>query len=266
MIIDFHTHFFPDKIAEKAMAVLAESAKTAKIFPQSKATLEDNLQYMKNSGIDKMVALNIAVVPKQEKSINEFVINIKHPDIIAFGSVHPDSKSWEDELNKLVAYGIRGVKFHPEYQQVDADDSRWYPIYEFCTYHNLIMSVHCGYDVAYPETRRATPKMMARLSGHFKGSKFVCAHFGGMLMWDEVFNELAGKAVYIDTSMCDGWLELELAKKIVNKHGAENVLFGSDLPWGSAVNNIKYIEQLNLGTQATLAILGDNAERLLKRS
>lgn len=264
MIIDFHTHYFPDRIADKAMADLTSKAKHDGIIPYTKATQNDNIRFMKLSGVDKMVALNIAVVPKQEKSINKCVVETDNNYIIPFGSVHPDSQNWESELSRLVEAGVKGVKFHPEYQEIDADDKRWMPIYEYCTYKNLIMSVHCGYDTAFPVSRRATPRIMAKLVKSFKGSKFVLAHMGGMLMWEEVIDELAGLPAYLDTSMVDGWLKPDLAKKIIAKHGAENVLFGSDMPWGSEVKNIEYIKKLDLGSDSTVKILGENAERLLR--
>lgn len=263
MIIDFHTHYFPEKIAEKAMKVLSEEAKHDNIIPYTKATLEDNLTFMRKCGVDKMVALNIAVTPKQEKSINDCVIGTHHDDVIPFGSVHPDSPFWETELHKLAEAGIKGVKFHPEYQMVSASDKRWYPIYEYCAFLNLLMVVHCGYDTAYPESRRATPSDMAKVAKNIKNAHFVCAHMGGMLMWEEVYDSLAGQAVFIDTSMVDGWLDPVLAKRIIDKHGAENVLFGSDMPWGSAKKNMEYINSLGLTTAATESIFGGNAQRIL---
>ncbi len=263
MIIDFHTHYFPDRIAEKAMAVLAAEAKHDNIIPYTKATLEDNLRFMRLSGVDIMVALNIAVTTKQENSINECVIGTHQESIIPFGSVHPDSDAWEAQLKKLADAGIKGVKFHPEYQMVSASDMRWYPIYEYCAYLNLLMVVHCGYDTAYPESRRATPSDMAKLARNFKNARFICAHMGGMLMWEDVYESLAGRTVFLDTSMVDGWLSPKLAKRIIDKHGAENVLFGSDLPWGSAKKNIEYINGLGLSTSEVESILGGNAQRLL---
>ncbi len=213
-----------------------------------------------------MVALNIAVVPTQERSINDFVIANDNPYIIPFGSVHPDSDNWEYELNRLVDANVLGIKLHPEYQQRDADDSSWYEIYEFCKEKGLIISVHCGYDVAFPNTRRATPKMLAKLTKNFKGIKFVCAHLGGMCMWKEVFEELAGLPVYLDTSMCTGFIDMTLARSIVSKHGVDNILYGSDLPWGAADKNIKFVKNLRLDTLSTEKILGLNAVRLLKES
>lgn len=266
MIIDFHTHHFPDRIAENAMKVLTESAKCENIQPHTKATLADNLSYMDRVGVDKMVTLNIAVVKKQERSINDYVIANTNNRIIPFGSVHPDSDNWQNELKRLVDAKIVGVKFHPEYQQIDADDKRWYPIYEYCAAHGLIMSLHCGFDVAFPKTRRATPKIMAKLSKEFKGAKFVCAHFGGMYMWEDVLSYLAGQSVYLDTSMCAGYMDREIAVRIVNKHGADNILYGSDLPWGGAKENIDFVQQFRLSTSDTEKILGQNALRLFKES
>ncbi len=263
MIIDFHTHYFPDRVADKAMAILSAEAKHDNIVPYTKATLEDNLRFMRLSGVDIMVALNIAVTIRQEASINSCVIATHNESIIPFGSVHPDSPNWENELARLAEAGVKGVKFHPEYQMISVADKRWYPIYEYSAYLGLLMVVHCGYDTAYPESRRATPSDMAKVAKDFKDAKFICAHMGGMLMWEDVYDNLAGKEVFIDTSMVNGWLDPKLAKRIIDKHGADNVLFGSDLPWGSPKENIEYISGLGLSSEDMEKILGRNAERVL---
>jgi len=67
MIIDFHTHIFPDKIAE---ATIEHLQNKANIKPYTDGTLKSLTFSMKNAGIDYSVVLPIATVPKQTESIN----------------------------------------------------------------------------------------------------------------------------------------------------------------------------------------------------
>lgn len=51
--------------------------------------------------------------------------------------------------------------------------------------------------------------------------------------------------------------------KIINKHGAERILFGSDLPWDSPAVIKQKILELKISDDAKEKILGQNALRLL---
>ena len=62
-IIDFHTHCFPEKIAEKALAGLSLCSGDA--IPFHKGTAESLLEQILSSGADGAVVLNIATNPRQ---------------------------------------------------------------------------------------------------------------------------------------------------------------------------------------------------------
>jgi predicted TIM-barrel fold metal-dependent hydrolase len=51
--------------------------------------------------------------------------------------------------------------------------------------------------------------------------------------------------------------------RIVRKHGADKILFGSDAPWSRAKEEIEAIRGLPLTEAEKTAILGGNAMRLL---
>ena len=72
MIIDFHTHAFPDQIAERAVGKLAA---IANLEPQHDGTVSDLLRKMEKSGVDASVILNIATNPKQMTNVNNFAID-----------------------------------------------------------------------------------------------------------------------------------------------------------------------------------------------
>ena len=129
MIIDFHTHCFPDKIASKAMEILCK--RSGIIKPFHNGSPDSLLALQKENGVDYSVVLNIATNPAQQKNVNDFAISLKEVDgIIPFGSVHHESPEALSELERLKENGIKGVKLHPDYQGFFVDDPKMFPIYE----------------------------------------------------------------------------------------------------------------------------------------
>ena len=113
MIIDFHAHCFPEKIASKAMETLRLRSGITQPFHDG--SVSGLLALQKKDGVDYSVVLNIATNPKQQKNVNDFAISLKETDgIIPFGSVHFDSPDALDELERLKESGIKGIKLHPD--------------------------------------------------------------------------------------------------------------------------------------------------------
>ena len=63
-----------------------------------------------------------------------------------FGSVHPSHPDALKELERIHALGIKGIKFHPDYQYFFVDEERMFPIYEKCGKLGLIVVFHAGWD------------------------------------------------------------------------------------------------------------------------
>ena len=116
MVIDFHTHTFPDKIAEKTIAYLAEKGK---VTPVRAGTLSALKEGMKESGTDYSVIVPIATVPKQVESINRLAAELNGKDgIIYAGAIHPDYEDIDGALDFIKPAGLFGIKIHPDYQDV----------------------------------------------------------------------------------------------------------------------------------------------------
>lgn len=260
MTIDFHTHTFPDKIAVGALKTLAAKAG---IEYYTDGTAVDTNEKMEQWHVDKRVMLSIATNPKQQHNVNSFAIEQNSDRVIAFGSVHPDAPDALDELDRIKGAGLLGVKFHPEYQQFYIDDERMFPIYDKCRALGLIMSFHAGRDLGFPDTLMSPPHRSRRLIDNFPGAKIVLAHMGGSMMYDEVLEYIAGAPCYIDTSFSLYSLSRDTAKKIIDKHGAENVLLGSDCPWERMCDSLNYIDSLDISDDKKEMIYGKNAVRLL---
>ncbi|MCL1909347.1 MAG: amidohydrolase family protein [Kiritimatiellaeota bacterium] len=263
MIIDFHTHCFPDALAAKALPMLSKEAGDLPYF--SDGTVAGLENSMKESGVDRSVMLQISVKPTQNKTVNNWAIERleTNPRIIPFGSVHPRSDDWHEELGRLAAAGVKGVKFHPEYQLTYVNDPLMFPIYDRIAELGLIVVFHAGIDVGVAPPVRSRPEHFAEIIERLPRNKTVLAHFGGWKLWDDVERLLACSHLFFDTSFCGAYMTREAMLAMVKKHGAEKFLMGSDSPWAPQAEAVEDVRGLELPAEDEAAILGGNAARLL---
>ena len=260
MIIDFHTHCFPDKIAGKAIDSLS---KAAALIPQADGTANGLLNSMKENKVDVSVVLSIATTPHQMESVNNFAAELnKTPRLIGFGSVHPDAENVLDELERIAGLGLKGVKFHPEYQNFNVDDLKMRPIYKKISQLGLITVFHAGVDYGFAAPYKCMPDAMARALKWFD-SPVIAAHWGGIMCHEEVIKHLCGLPIYFDVSFGYGTVALPMIKKIVEKHGTDKLMFGSDSPWHRPTDDMRVLDALELDKNEINKICCLNAAKLL---
>ncbi len=261
MVIDFHTHCFPNALAPRAMERLAAGSQYP---PQLNGTLSDLKGSMDRAGIDVSVVLHIATNAAQTPKVNDFAIAINDNErIVSFGSVHPDHGDIGGELARLRAAGIRGLKFHPDFQDFDVDDKRMYAIYEKAAALGFIMLFHCGCDLDVRMKYRCTPERFARVARDFHSAVIVGAHLGGQAMWDDVLRYTVGQDVYLDTSYAFGWLSDAQLSEVLARHDPRKLLFGTDSPWAEQKADVDMMRRRIGDTQLFDKIMGENAARLL---
>lgn len=262
MIIDFHVHAFPDALAAKALPLLSKCSGGVK--PNYDATISGLESYLAKNNVDYAVVLNIATNPHQEKKVNDFAISLlEKKNIIPFGSVHPDSPNALSELERLAKAGIRGIKLHPDYQHFFVDDEKMFPIYNKIAELGFITVFHAGVDIGYPNPVHCTPERLLRVLDLFDDAPVVAAHFGGWLLWDSVLEDLCGTKVYLDTAFSSGKMPPDYAKELIKAHGADKVLLGSDMPWSDTLDEVRFVQSLDLSAEDEEKILSNNAKRLL---
>ncbi len=265
MVIDFHTHAFPDKIYERAIASLVANSARDNLAPCHNGSLAGLLSNMERFGVDMSVVQPVVTSPRQTKTINEWAAEITDGKrIISFGGIHPHTDDYKRDIDFVCSLGLRGLKFHCEYQDFKIDDPFMLKIYDYAFSKGLIILHHAGYDPAFEAPFRSNPEMFARVSKEMRGGIMIAAHFGGMRQWDEVERHLVGTDIYIDTSMGQKYYSPEQFMRIVNAHGADKVLFGSDSPWSDAGEELESINSLPLSAEQREWILHKTAEKLLK--
>ncbi len=263
MIIDFHTHIFPDAIAEKSIQILA---KRSGITPAANGTLNGLLESMDKSNIDMSVIMPVVTKPSQFHSVNVFAqeVNEKYAGrLISFGGIHPDSENYKEELKMIKSLGLPGIKIHPDYQQVMIDDIRYMHIIDYASELGMIILTHAGVDIGLPEPIHCTPEKLRKVLDEVKPGKFVAAHMGGWKLWDEVCEYLVGENVYFDTAFSTAYMDQDMFMKIWNNHDKEKILFASDSPWGDVGKEVDVIRNLSISEAEKEDIFSNNAKRLL---
>ena len=258
MVIDFHAHIYPAKIAEKATKAIGDFYNTSMAFNGS---IEELIASGDKIGVEKYIVHSTATKAAQVSSINDFIIGEiqKEPKFVGFGTVHPDFLEFEPEMKRIKNLGLKGIKLHPDFQHFQIDSETMDPIYEVLSSLNMPILVHAG-DVRYDFSG---PKRIANVLDKHPKLKVIAAHFGGYTEWDASFEYLAGREVWFDTSSTLWKLDIETAKKIMNKHGIEKFLFGSDFPMWDHLDEMKRFEKLGLTGEDRDLVLYKNAENLL---
>jgi len=262
MIVDIHTHVFPDELAQKAMEALTDGGFNPYI-PVHDGTVSGLLRNMDTWNIDISVVQTVVTKQSQTRKANEWAASINSNRIVSFGGIYPHTDDYKRDIDFVVSLGLKGLKFHAEYQDFTADEDKMLKIYDYALDRGLILLHHCGFDPGFPPPYKSSPQRFLRVADAMRGGIIIVAHMGGHGDWDESERYLAGSELYLDTSMGFEYIPHEQFVRIVEKHGADKILFGSDAPWSNAGKEIEHLRSLPLSEDSKNAILYGNAMRLL---
>ncbi|MCC8128149.1 MAG: amidohydrolase family protein [Clostridiales bacterium] len=229
MIIDFHTHVFPDALAGRTVAKLAEGSHAQYMTDGTKEGLRAS---MKQAGVDYSVNLPVVTRSGQERTVNRTAVEInkstKETGLLSFGGIHPDTENYREILRGLAEDGVQGIKIHPVYQRVAIDDIRFLRIIECACENGLIVLAHGGYDIGFPGEPQVLPQMVRHVIDEIHPDRLVLAHTGGWSCWDEVEEYLVGQDVWFDVSFSFAPVYLYEKTGMENKDGQEDTGCPSD--------------------------------------
>ncbi len=262
-MIDFHLHAFPDAIAERAIAKLSQ---VAKLQPQTDGTVKGLLDYMQHYGITQGAIMPVATKPEQQQGINLWARDVQaaNAELVCFGSAYPGAADCYNEIKHIRDLGLKGVKLHPDYQNFFFNDPQHFAFYEKVIEEGLPLMIHAGNDPFSPQVVHATPRMIREVADRYPELTMIAAHMGGCRMPDEAEEALIGTNVYIDISMSVEYTPPEQMKRMIANHGADKVLFASDVPWGNAGRNIEALNTYELTDEQKQLIFEGNARRLIQ--
>jgi len=213
--------------------------------------------------IDISVVQPVVTKQSQMRKANEWVANLRSGRFIGFGGIYPHTDDYRRDIDFVADLGLRGLKFHAEYQDFVLDDPYMLKIYDYALSKGLILLHHAGYDPAFKPPFGSSPRQFARVVDAMRGGVIVAAHLGGHAQWDDVETYLVGRGIYLDTSMGFSYYTHDQFLRIVANHGSDRILFGSDAPWSNAGDEMEQLRSLPLEETDVDAILGGNAKRIL---
>jgi predicted TIM-barrel fold metal-dependent hydrolase len=270
--IDFHVHLPTPDWLDGSMGGYVEAAEAyfrSTVERQSLGELAD--KYRALDVLAVLLAWDAETATGRPRVPNETVAAAcrQYPDAFTgLGSVDPHKLSAVDEVARIAALGLRGVKFHPSLQAFAPDDPKYWPVFAACERHGLLALFHTGtsgigarqpggqgirIDYAHPLKLDAVAAAHPELT-------VVAAHFGWPWQMDLIAVALHKTNVYIDIS---GWSPKRIPPEVVRELKGRlsgQFLWGSDYPFIAPERCLAELDELGL---ASPALLRDNAARVL---
>lgn len=256
--IDMHSHIFPPGVAEKVINAL-ETYYGSRWHGTGE--LDDLLRNLRQAKITRSVIFSSATKPSQVIPINNFLSRLQQEYgelFIAFGTLHPDFPDCEAEIRRIHELGLRGLKFHPDFQQFRIDDPRMDKIYQAAG-ASLPLLFHIGDS----RTEFSKPQRLLNIHRKYPELKLIAAHMGGYSEWKLAWKYLIGEDVWLDTSSTIKFIGPQEGRRMVEAHGADHVLFASDYPGDTQRQAIQDVMSMQLPGEDNEKIFHLNAEKLL---
>lgn len=280
MIVDAHTHLFPDEVRKKRPFFCRRDEGFRIIYGNERAriaSLEDLLGTMDRDGVEQSV---ICGFPWKDPGLcregNDYLLHCwrQHPArLIPFACIPLRfPRLAEKELERCLPLGIHGIGELAFYQQEISprDIRRLSAILQPLCGRGIPLLLHANEPVGhdYPGKSRQDLRPIYQLLLARPDMNIILAHWGGGFFFYELMPEVARAAqkVYYDTAASPFLYHpviYNIALKIV---GPERILFGSDYP---LVAPNRYFDELNrtrIPSRAQALIKGRNARRLLLKN
>lgn len=259
MIIDAHTHVWPDNVAHRALA-----GNNTGFDHVGDGTLGGLRAAMAAAGVDRSVILGVANSGEAVEKVARFSASVKAPDTLPLGAIHPNL---DPETNAAILreHKLVGIKVHPLYQGFGLDDHRLRNCLEALD-EGMVVVVHVGAGGDGRPVPGCTPQLVRDLAADVPHLNVVACHFGGYHHLDEAFEVICGSGVLVDTSWPPTLAALDSARitDFIRRHGAGRVVFGSDWPTADPAREIEAIAALGLSDDETAQILGLNLAQIIE--
>lgn len=259
-VVDIHGHIYPEKIATKAVGAIGHFYNVEMRY---EGTAKNLLKLAEGSDVTHHVVHSVATSAKAVETINTFIAQecAQHPEFIGFATMHQDYADPEVEIERAMSLGLKGVKLHPDTQQVNLDDPRLMAVYEIIE-GRLPVMLHVG-DYRYDYS---SPARLKKVLAAFPDLVVNAAHMGAWSLFDIGYDYLASERCFVDTSNSMVLVGARHMKELVHLYGASRVMFGSDFPMWDPVTELEHFLSLGFTDDELDLMLWRNAEAYLGSS
>jgi predicted TIM-barrel fold metal-dependent hydrolase len=277
MIIDAHTHIFPEEIRKNREKYFSAEPAFKKLYQSPKSRLigaQEMLASMDENHVDTSVIFgfpwkNSNLFQRHNDYIGE-VVNRYPQRFIGLGCFDPLSKGAAEETRRcLQKSGLSGIGELASYQSGIGTSflARLTPVMEICRDLDLPVMIHTNEPIghAYPGKTPNTLAQIYRLVQTFPQNRIILAHWGGGLFFFNLLKEEIRenlKNVYFDTAATPYLYDTAVYRLAIELIGLEKVLFGSDYPLLTPVRYFDEMKAAGLSEDEIQRICGGNAAEL----
>ena len=278
MIIDVHTHLFPDEIRNNRAAYFSGEPAFELLYadPKSKmAGMEDTVRSMDENGVDVSVVFgfpwhSIEIARKNNDYIIEAVS--RYPDrFVGLACVNTLEEDAAGEVERCINAGLSGVGELAFYRSgIDRKAVlSLAPVMDICRAGDLPVLIHTNEPVGhvYPGKTKNTLAQIYGLVRAYPENKIILAHWGGgiffySLLKKEVTQTLEN--VWFDTAASPFLYRPDIYEIAALLAGEGKILFGTDFPLLSPARYYREIGASGVSEDVKERILGKNAADLFK--
>lgn len=276
MIIDCHTHIFPEEVRKDREAFCKRDEGFSSIYKDSTSKMvgvDDLIASMDESGIDRSVICGFPWSQPDLCSLhNQYLMASasRYPNrLIVFVMLLFSNPDWSGkELDRAVKGGARGVgeiAFYRD-EMTSQDIHSMKPILTQMEKQGIPLLLHTNETIghSYPGKGRTPLERFFELILSFSNLPIILGHWGGGLPFYELMPEVAKGMVnvYYDTAASPFLYSKKIYEIVREIVGIEKIFFGTDFPLISPRRYFKELEESSLSKQDQEKILGLNFSRL----
>lgn len=242
MIVDAHTHRYPDEVTANPTAFARrtmESIWLQMVAPSKQPSLQGwsdrktMLQDMDDAGVQSCLLLgwyweNARTCIEANQWHRQWMR--QDPDrFIAFLSIKPGIPNLSDYLKQAKEDGFQGIgESHPWVQNFSMDDPQWMQAMAFACEQGWPVNFHVtdpqGKD--YPGKTQTPMQDFIWLAKELPDLKIILAHAGALWALE---HDLPSN-IYFDLAACPLLYPASIYPKLIDAVGAEKILWGTDYP------------------------------------
>lgn len=276
MILDAHTHMFPEEVCQRREDFFADEPAFRLLYADPRSRLigpGEMVAALAEEGVDAAV---VSGFPWRTERLwrrhHEVILEAmrRWPEkLIGFCTVNPLEPGAAREVERCLASGFRGVGELAWYADTPGENlAELAPIAELCQHYGAPLLLHTNDPVgaAYPGKAAINLPAIYNLMRRFPEVIWILAHWGGGLPFygllkkevPEVFRN-----VYFDTAASPYLYRPAIYRLGAEMVGPEKILFGSDYPLLSPARYLQEMAEANLPEDWREMILGKNLARML---
>lgn len=281
-ILDSHIHIFNSKIIENVIRrtelVDRVCLHTEGIHDRLSPTAL--LNDMTSGGVTASLMLPTSDVGNLEKT-NRACIELAEGilELFTAGTLHPKYSDIKEELSYLSRADVRVIKLCSFSQGFALDHPKTQKMFEMIQHFNnnsekrfsvVLDTLTLAHQYFGTDPKNTTtPRGLFRLVSSFPGIDFIGAHMGGLgAPFEELRHDLKPLPnLYLDTSNASHTLSTDQFVQMLQTHGPEHILFGTDWPWFLQSSEIilvdSLLEKAGFSTQEKEAVFHNNLEKIL---